>query len=223
MNESYKALTTAATATELLKRDIVAGVLPPSTRLKMLDLERRYGLGATPLREALVHLAASGLVQAHSQKGFRVSAIDRGDLQDVTRTRQIVEGEALRLALAHGGNDWEDNIVTSYHLMQREQERGAPSGSTWLDRYENRHHQFHQALIAACPLLHLKQICDALYNQGTRYRRVLLNMAGGGPGINIVAHEALMNLILARDPKAPSAIKAHIGSTADALTKLLPD
>ena len=96
----------------------------------MRDLESRYAMGATPLREALVHLAARGLVAAEGQKGFRVPAVDREDLLDVTQSRQIAEAEALRLAMHHGDAAWEDEIVASFHLLRRELERQDPTSET---------------------------------------------------------------------------------------------
>ena len=214
--------TTASAAAALLQRDIVSGALAPSARLKMRELEDRYGLGATPLREALVHLAARGLVTAEGQKGFRVPAVDREDLLDVTRSREIVEAEALRLAMEHGQTAWEDEIVSSFHLLKRELEQQDVTSERWLDRYEERHHRFHRALIAACPLSSLRDFCDDLYVRKTRYRRVLRSFGRGG-NAGIASHEALMMLVLARDaPAAVPAIKSHISATADAALSLLP-
>jgi DNA-binding GntR family transcriptional regulator len=215
--------TTASAAAALLHRDIVSGALPPSARLKMRELESRYGLGATPLREALVHLAARGLVAAEGQKGFRVPAVDREDLLDVTRSREIVEAEALRLAMEHGGTAWEDEIVSSFHLLKRELEKQDATSEQWLDRYEERHHRFHRALIAACPLAALREFCDDLYVRKTRYRRVLRSFGRGG-NAGIAAHDALMTVVLARDtPASLSAIRSHISATANAVLSLLPE
>jgi DNA-binding GntR family transcriptional regulator len=215
--------TAAAAAAVLLRRDIVSGALPPSARLKMRDLESRYAMGATPLREALVHLAARGLVAAEGQKGFRVPAVDREDLLDVTRSRQIAEAEALRLAMHHGDAAWEDEIVASFHLLRRELERQDPTSETWLDLYEERHHRFHRALIAACPLTALRDFCDDLYVRKTRYRRVLRSFGRGG-NAGVVVHDALMQVVLARDaPAGMAAITSHIGATANAVLALLPE
>jgi DNA-binding GntR family transcriptional regulator len=216
------ALTTAAAAAALLRRDIVAGILPPSHKLKMRELEQRYGLGATPLREALVHLAARGLVVAEGQKGFRVPGVDREDLLDVTQSRQIVEPEALRLAMLKGGTAWEDEIIASFHLLRWELERQDPTSEPWLDLYEERHHRFHRALIAACPLAALRGFCDELYVRKTRYRRVLRHFGRGGSA-SIRAHDLLRKLVLARDEQnATAALHAHIEATADAVLKMLP-
>jgi DNA-binding GntR family transcriptional regulator len=213
--------TVAAAAALRLRQDIVSGALPPAQRLKMRELEARYGIGATPLREALVGLAAKGFVVAEGQKGFRVPPVERQDLLDLTCTRQIVEAEALRLALEHGDTGWEDEIVASFHLLKRELERQEPESEAWLDEYEARHHRFHRALIAACPLTHLRGFCDDLYARKVRYRRVLRSFGKGGSA-SIAAHQTLMDLALARRPEPALAdLRRHIGATAKAVLTLL--
>ncbi len=221
MAEDTKAATVAAAAALRLRDDILSGALPPARWLKMRELEARYGLGATPLREALVGLAAKGFVVAEGQKGFRVPPVDREDLLDLTSTRQVVEGEALRLALKHGDAAWEDEIVASFHLLKRELERQQPESEAWLDAYEARHHRFHRTLIAACPLAHLRGFCDDLYARKVRYRRVLRSFGKGGSA-SIAAHQTLMDLALARRPEpALAELRRHIGATADAMLALL--
>lgn len=213
-----------ATATEaaarLLRADILAGILPPATPLRLRMLADRYNIGATPLREALSRLAAQGVVVAEGQRGFSVPPVTRAHLLDITQSRQLVEPEALRLAMQHGDAAWEDEIVASFHLLKRELERRVSSSEAWLDAYEAKHHRFHRALIAACPLVAVKAFCDALYEQKTRYRRVLKSV-GLLAGRAVEVHEELMQLTLARDAdRAPAALAQHIGTTAEAALKV---
>src|ERR1700694_1563026 len=67
-----------------IREDIVFGHLAPGEKLRIEDLRGRYGLGATPLREALSRLSAIGLVEASAQRGFRVARVSVEDLDDVT-------------------------------------------------------------------------------------------------------------------------------------------
>ena len=46
-----------------VEADILSGALPPDSRLGIAETAARYGVGATPLREALSRLAARGLQQ----------------------------------------------------------------------------------------------------------------------------------------------------------------
>ena len=213
----------AATATEAattrLRDDIVAGALPPEARLRLRDLVPRYGFGATPLREALSRLAAEGFVVFEGQKGFSVPPVTRVHLLDITRSRQFVEPEALRQAMEDGGAAWEDEIVASLSLLKRETERQRPDDD-WLDIYEAKHHRFHRALIAACPLASLRGFCDELYMQTTRYRRLMKSVTPDWPRM-AAAHQALADLVLARDTAAMQALHDHIGVTATRVLEML--
>ncbi len=215
MDDGGHAATAAEAVAHRLRQDIVAGDLAPAARLRLKDLVERYGIGTTPLREALFRLVAEGFVNGEGQKGFSVPPVTRAHLLDITRTRQMMEPEALRLAIQAGDAAWEDEIVTSLSLLKREIERRDPANPAWQDSYEAKHHRFHRALIAACPLRSLAGFCDELYVQMTRYRRVmktvLVDWTRAAP-----VHEELADLALARrEDAAMAAIRHHIGTTAD--------
>jgi DNA-binding GntR family transcriptional regulator len=63
-------------ATVELQRAIVTGRLAPGTLLKDTELAGQLGLSATPVREALMQLAAEGLVIIEPNKSRRVAPID---------------------------------------------------------------------------------------------------------------------------------------------------
>ena len=51
-----------------LRDDIIQGQLPPGLKLKIDVLREHYGVGATPIREALSLLTADGLVERLEQR-----------------------------------------------------------------------------------------------------------------------------------------------------------
>lgn len=210
-----------STATEaairLLRRDIVSGALEPDSKLKLRILKERYGIGGSPMREALAQLTAQGLVQQMSQKGFRVPPLSANYLLDITRSRQLVEIEAVKLAVEHGGADWEDEIVASFHLLERMYHRLRGAERPDVNEFETRHQRFHRALIAACPLRAVREFCDQLYVQATRYR-LLLRRYAFTREVVVAEHRILMRAVLGRNKaEAANALRAHIGITADVL------
>ncbi|HWT10368.1 MAG TPA: FCD domain-containing protein, partial [Roseomonas sp.] len=96
--------------------------------------------------------------------------------------------------------------------------RSADAG--WLDIYEAKHHRFHRALIAACPLVSLRAFCDELYMQTTRYRRLMKSATPDWPRM-AAAHQALADKVLARDPAALQSLRDHIGTTATRVLDML--
>lgn len=205
----------------LLRQDILSGVLKPDSKLKIRELTSRYGISASPMREALSQLAATGIVQQQAQRGFRVPPVSAEELLDITASRQIIEAEAVRLAMEHRTSAWEDEIVASFHIFEREIARFYASSERDLESYEAQHHRFHKALIGACPLEVLKKFCDELYVRATRYRR-LTRTYGFKKQPVIAEHRLLMEAVLARKPsRAMEAMRAHIGLTADLMLTLL--
>lgn len=209
--------TASEAALRLLRRDIVSGALAPESKLKMRVLKERYGIGSSPMREALAQLAAQGLVHQSSQKGFRVPPLSAAHLMDITRSRQLVEVEAVKLAIAHGDAGWEDEIVASFHLLERIFMRQRGGQKPDVHEFEVRHQRFHRSLIAACPLVEVKAFCAKLYLQATRYR-LLLRRYAFTREVVVAEHRILMDAVLSRSKQdAARALKAHIGITADVL------
>jgi GntR family carbon starvation induced transcriptional regulator len=212
--------TDAAAAVAHLRRDILSGALAPEIKLKVKELTGRYHISASPIREALSQLAASGFVVHHEQKGFRVPPITIENLIDITESRKIIEAEALRLAIRNATSSWEDEIVASYHLFERQVHRFYDGADRSLAVYEDKHHRFHCALIAACPLSMLKAFCDDLYIRKTRYR-MLTRSYGFKKEEVIEEHRILKEVVLSRaEDAAVAAIQSHIGITADIIQKL---
>ncbi len=212
--------TLADAAATRLRGEILSGGLRPAERLRLRALSERFGIGATPLREALSRLAAEGFVVAEGQRGFSVPPVTRAHLADITASRQIAEIEALKLAMRHGDAAWEDGIVSTLALLGAEVHRRAPTDA-WQDAYEAKHHAFHRALVAGCPWASLLAFCDEMYMQKTRYRR-LLKAATQNWSAMLRAHEELARLALAREAiPATAALRRHIGSTAEAVLAML--
>jgi GntR family transcriptional regulator, carbon starvation induced regulator len=201
-------------AVDALRHDIVRGTLRPGAKLKMRELKAHYQLGASPLREALAQLSAQGLVLQARQRGFSVPPLTIEHLEDITRSRQLIEGEALRLAMEAGGDAWEAEIVSAFHLLEREIARHARERLALGEAYEAIHHRFHRALIAACPLASLKAFSDLLYINASRYRALMLERMRPTPEVTAL-HRKLMDLVLARRSSAALAEHhRHIAYTA---------
>src|SRR3954469_11705660 len=200
-------------AAGILERDILAGKLPPGSRLAITELVQQYDIGATPLREGLSRLVSRGLIVAIGQRGFRVASVSREDLFDITRMRVIVDVGALRLAMQNGGDAWEASILSALHQMRRHIERVGVKFREGAADFDALHKGFHTALLAACGSPRLLAAHSDLYDQAYRYRRVM--MRGFDSGDHFVeAHQKLADCVIARDAAAARAMLAeHLEST----------
>ncbi|MBI2235656.1 MAG: GntR family transcriptional regulator [Magnetospirillum sp.] len=83
---------------DLLVEQILAGILPPGTRLDETELAKRLKVSRTPVREALRYLGAIGLANYEPHKGSRVAAPDFAGLADLFDA--LVELECLCVRVA---------------------------------------------------------------------------------------------------------------------------
>jgi DNA-binding GntR family transcriptional regulator len=204
-----------------LKEDLFTGVIPPASKLKVKDLSDRYDVSATSIREALSHLAATGVIDQLPQRGFVAPKIDAANWLDLTRTRQIIEREAFRLAMENGDSKWEDEIVTSYSLLIREIERVCEGKTSTISQFFERHSQFHRALVSACPVQGLKGFIDDVYLRMGIYRRLTF-MEGFPKDYLIEEHKNLMQAAMARNiGVALEAMAEHINHNSETLAKVV--
>ncbi|MDQ1008769.1 DNA-binding GntR family transcriptional regulator [Streptomyces sp. V4I23] len=77
---------------EALKAMIMDHVIEPGARVNVYALSRELGVSQTPLREALAHLEADGLVVKESLRGFFVAPlISRAQFEDLFEFRLLIE------------------------------------------------------------------------------------------------------------------------------------
>jgi DNA-binding GntR family transcriptional regulator len=88
----------------LLRDRIVTLRLPPGTLINERELMDEFGLGRTPIREALRRLADDDLVEVYPRRGIQVGPVDVGHLGAISELRVELEGAAARLA-ASRAND----------------------------------------------------------------------------------------------------------------------
>ncbi len=81
-----------------LSAAIISGELAPLTLVSVPTLAARFGVSATPVREAMLNLAKRGFVQPVRNKGFRVTNVSEQDLRELVQVRRWLEGPAMRIA-----------------------------------------------------------------------------------------------------------------------------
>ena len=82
-----------------IKQAVVSGQLKPGAKLSPSAVASDLGLSHIPVREALTSLAASGYLEHKPRVGFFVRALSSEDLADIYHWREILEGEAFKMAI----------------------------------------------------------------------------------------------------------------------------
>lgn len=161
-------------AARLLSDAILSGGIAPGSRLNIRSISQDTGIGPTPIREALANLAGRGLVTFAGQRGFRVAPVSREHLSDIMTARTVIESGALSLAITHGTDEWEVEIVASLHRLKIFTDNPPADLESRITTFERVHRNFHIALISACGSERLVEIFLDLYEQTRRYRALML-------------------------------------------------
>jgi DNA-binding GntR family transcriptional regulator len=205
-----------------LRDDIVYLRLEPDLPLRFDFLRERYGVGVSPLREALTRLASERLVISVGQRGFRVAPISPAEAADLARVRILVESEALEQAIQRGDLAWESALnATFWRLSRTPIPRGDVEGNR---EWANAHRAFHRALLCACESPLLLAFADLMFDQAERYRLVRVART---PRANLsrdvtAEHAELLAAALSRDAtRAKAALALHYSRTANTVTDAL--
>jgi DNA-binding GntR family transcriptional regulator len=75
---------------------MLAGDLPPGSRLVMDAIAERLEISRTPVRDALRRLEREGLVEPNGRKGYMVRAVTDADLAHLYESRTAVEAYSAR-------------------------------------------------------------------------------------------------------------------------------
>lgn len=198
-----------------MKRSIVCCELAPGTKLKVDALSKTYGLSSSPIREALNRLAQEGVVHVSDNKGFRVAPISVEDFHEISRVRNLLEGEAFADAMQYGDDVWEGNVLAAFHRLSVVEKRLGSGPVALDDEWAARHKAFHFALLSACPSPLMLGMIDSLFDRAERYRRysALHRQTERHKGNE---HQALVKAALARDKeKAVQLLHHHIDRTKE--------
>jgi DNA-binding GntR family transcriptional regulator len=202
-----------------LREDIIHGKLDPGGKLRIEHLKKTYGVGATPLREALYRLSSDGFVDVQGQRGFRVAEMSPKELDEVTDLRVVLEGMALKESIEHSDDEWESRVVAAFHHLTKAENQDEPDIQEW----EARNKEFHQALISCCRSPWLMRFYGILYDQHKRYRNIARIDRSNRRDVH-KEHTAICDAALAKDMKAVlKANEDHIRRTAEVTGRVLKE
>ena len=195
-------------ATAALRSAILNGDLAPDTLHTVHSVADRLGVSRTPVREALIRLAADGLVQVQRNRGFQVLYSSAKDLRQIFVLRLLLEVPATRAAGTLATDDDIAALEADIHNMREAMD--ADDAETFLiaDR------GFHKTLLSISGNDRLALFVDGLRNV---VLRTGLSTAKRTESIEEILepHEAILELVRVHDADAAAeAMHEHIVHTA---------
>ncbi|MEV5508347.1 GntR family transcriptional regulator [Streptomyces orinoci] len=126
---------------DALRKALVSGELIPGEVYSGPALGERFGVSATPVREAMQQLVLEGAVEAVPNRGFRVTGRTARDLAELAEVRALLEVPAmLRLARTVPAPHWAELRPLAEAACEVAR-RGDRAGYAEADR------AFHRALL----------------------------------------------------------------------------
>jgi DNA-binding GntR family transcriptional regulator len=210
---------------ESLLADVFAGRLHAGQHLVTQDLAERFGVSHTPIREALIALAGSGIIDLLPNRGAVVREVTAKEVREVCQVRRVLECEAVRRACGRIDLQTLEKLAADFKQLEERPEHSDPK---YIERARALDSRLHDLIAASCgneflarELARLKTLFRAFRDVSWAYARSrndFRRLAGEAR-----EHLAIVEALLASDGKAGArAMSAHIRSGVKYWTRALP-
>ncbi|HEY5835203.1 GntR family transcriptional regulator [Streptomyces sp.] len=178
-----------------LRGAIVSGELSPGSVHSAPALAGRYGVSATPVREAMQSLAREGAVEVLPNRGFRIAERSARDLAELAEVRALLEVPVvLALARTVPSERWEGlrPLADATVAVAARGDRAA---------YAESDRAFHRALLELSGNLQLVSVADELHRRA-QAPSVVSGKVGARPAAllaDATEHSVLLEALVAGD------------------------
>jgi len=193
MSEAFRRPPTAQEAVLAeLRRLITAGALRPGQQIVQDALAVQFGVSRVPLREALKILEGEGQVTHVAHRGYFVTELSLSDLVEVYRIREILEAEAVSIAVPRM------TAADLHRLEDAERDVRAAVQIADVVAMTSANRRLHFTILDACALPRLVWLIRLLWDATEVYRSVYYNEAHNREMVDS-EHQALVAAVRAGD------------------------
>lgn len=154
-----------------IEGEIIAGRLEPGDPLDETELARKFSVSRTPVREALLQLAAIDWIQFRPRRGAVVAPITLQRMVQMFEVMAELEALCARLAAERMTVVERNLLQQAAKVCAREARSKAESACS---RYFDSNYAFHELIYSGAHNDHLLEMTNALRNRLTPYRRFRL-------------------------------------------------
>lgn len=175
------------------------------------EIADRIGISRTPIREALLLLAAEDLVQLVPKRGAHIAPLSGREITELMELRGIVERYAAEQAI-------EQRKVPVEELTELLERQRGLSGPEHAKEFIAVDHLFHTTMVASVGNELLNRHYDGLRSRQIRAGVVALYNRTGRQEAVLAEHRAILDAVASGDPEAArAAISGHLESTLKVL------
>ncbi|MEO3974436.1 GntR family transcriptional regulator [Streptomyces sp. CAU 1734] len=192
---------------QALRTALIDGDLIPGEVYSAPALGDRFGVSATPVREAMQQLAAEGAVEVVPNRGFRVTVRTPRELAELAELRALIEAPVvLRLARTVPAGRWRELRPSAEATMA-----AAAAGDRVL--YAEADRAFHRALLALSGNDQLVTVADDLHRRAQWPLTASPAVHRADLMADAAEHLALLDALAADDSAmVRRLVRAHFGS-----------
>ncbi|GAA2253738.1 GntR family transcriptional regulator [Streptomyces ruber] len=194
-----------------LKETVLTDPAMQGEFLSEQEIADRIGVSRTPIREALLLLAAEDLVQLVPKRGARVAPLSGREIAELMELRGIVERYAAQRVIENDSCP----VRELGELLERQRGLSGPEQAREFIAVDQ---QFHMTLVAAAGNTLLGRHYEGLRSRQVRAGQVALFNAQGRQDAVLAEHRAILDALAAGDARAAcAAIDGHLESTLKVL------
>jgi len=187
-----------------VEADILAGLLAPGAAIDEKALAASFGVSRTPVREALLWLAAHGLVEFQPRAGIRVRRPDAAELVALLEYLAELEAVCTRLAAQRM------TLAQRDALGAAQQAVAACARAADLDGYQHSNQRFHTLLLTASGNPVVVEQLQRTRARLAAFRRSVMEQPGRLIGAS-AEHDLIVSAVLQGDADtAMRAMRDHV-------------
>ena len=193
--------------TRALEAAVVAGELAPGVIYSAPVLAERFGVSATPVREAMLDLVGEGMVKPVRNRGFRIVEVSDADLDQISQIRLLLEVPIMAQVAKLLTPQRAAELSEFGQRIEAAAERGDLIDYLDCDR------RFHAEMVSTIGNPRLTDLVDRLRRQARLFG--LQQLADTGMLLpSAQEHRAMIRMLQTGDVAASeSLMTAHIGHT----------
>lgn len=211
--EHDDARTAAARVRDALRTRITSGDLAAGARLREEEIAARHHVSRTPVREALRHLAAEGLVRVLPHAGAQVADWSLAEIDELFEIRTALQV----LAATRAAERATPATIRSLRAQLRRCEAAARLNDH--DALMRENGRFHAMLHHGAGSPQLEELLEAIDHRLQRYRAASLSLPQRPRG-SLEEHAAILAALARRDVRATrQLVSEHSENARSAATR----
>lgn len=196
---------------------VMRGHFPAGQRMIVQRLTEQLGVSATPVREALVELAAIGIVENSPNRGAVMREFGPAQIREIYQLRRLLEVEAVRCACGRIDTAELEDLKREFAILGE-----MPRDGAWSQRAMEGDLRLHALIATHCASGRLRDEIDR-YNTLVQVIREVVDNERDAQEIALAEHLQIIRALLAGDADAAAAAMAqHIDSTAELVVDTMP-